>query len=222
MRPYPTSDSQRSKVYNAEEGCPWNDRAKRRLSQDETRDLAAKAQRWLYDNDFTIGDRPPTLEFRNSHSGAATAYRGLNLIRFQSATPVAWVVLHEMAHLAYADRHPDFDGDRRSHGWVFCDVYLRLVSRFLGVGNAAALKKRFKDGKVQFRPKRTRTLTPEQRAAAAARLAAARSERGNTKAIEGVEFTWTARADGRREYRTGDGFTVRPARHGVRYQDLRV
>lgn len=67
-----------------------------------------------------------------------------------------WLILHELAHSAAPIV--------AQHDWMFCDTYLKLVSRFLGREAAAKLKAAFKKHRVRFRPKSKRTPTPERRA----------------------------------------------------------
>lgn len=77
------------------------------------------------------------------------------------------VVLHEIAH--------HLAGCHHSHDHVFANTMLTLVSYFVGADAGATLKASFKEHRVRIRPKATRTLTPEQKAAAIANLQAART-----------------------------------------------
>lgn len=49
-----------------------------------------------------------------------------------------------------------------AHGWQYAAIYLDLVHFCMGKEAADALKAAFKDHKVRFRPKRQRTVTPQQ------------------------------------------------------------
>lgn len=81
------------------------------------------------------------------------------------------VLCHELAHILQPS-------GSTAHGWEFCDVYLRLVRHFLGKESHDKLKAEFKAGGVRFtKPRAKRQLTPQQREAATARLAAARAAR---------------------------------------------
>lgn len=82
-----------------------------------------------------------------------------------------WVVCHELAHhatgLVYGDDAIP------AHGREFARVYVDLVSHVMGKAAGDALKASFRASKVKYTKKRS--LTPEQKQAAAERLAAARS-----------------------------------------------
>ena len=81
------------------------------------------------------------------------------------------IVLHELAHILQPS-------GSAGHGWQFCSIYLRLVRHFIGNEAHDRLKAEFKACKVRStKPRAKRTLTPEQREAATARLAAARAAR---------------------------------------------
>lgn len=85
------------------------------------------------------------------------------------------MLLHEMAHLVTG--LPNGDRDRThtwQHGHQFCAAYLVLVRHELGVAAHDALRVSMKAHRVRYTPPRSRPMTDEQRAAAAARLAANR------------------------------------------------
>ncbi len=87
------------------------------------------------------------------------------------------VILHEIAH--------HYAGLSHSHDWAFCATFLDLVRHFMGKEAHDALKAQFKAHRVRFTPPRPkRTLTPEQREAASARLALAREARAAKRAQE--------------------------------------
>lgn len=79
------------------------------------------------------------------------------------------VILHEIAH------HVGGLGSR--HNWQFADAFLALVREMMGVEAHNDLKAEFRQRKVRFRKPVKRTLTPEQRQAAAERLVRAREVR---------------------------------------------
>lgn len=85
------------------------------------------------------------------------------------------IILHEMAHLLVGLHH--------QHDHEFAAGMLTLVRFFMGAEEGDKLKASYRDHKVRFRPKRTRTITPEQRQAAIDRLAMARA----TKAAKAQE-----------------------------------
>ncbi len=86
-----------------------------------------------------------------------------------------WTLLHELAH--------EILPRGIYHHWPFAYAYLKLVSRFMGRDKAKALKLAFKRNGVRFRPKGTRNISPEQRAAAAERL-----RKGREAAQIGIDF----------------------------------
>lgn len=88
-----------------------------------------------------------------------------------------YYLLHELAHV-FTDAQfyhrrwvlKEYVEPRASHGWQFARIYLRLISRFMGVAAHDLLKASFKKHHVRFRPKRTRIMTEEQKSALRARL----------------------------------------------------
>ena len=90
-----------------------------------------------------------------------------NEIRMPKKMRHEWVVLHELAHVISRRRMQTIAG----HGWEFCATYLQLVLYIMGRDRHDALKREFKAHKVRFSaPRKTRSLTPEQKAALAERL----------------------------------------------------
>ncbi len=103
-----------------------------------------------------------------SNAGGCADYITLPLWARQTRT-----ILHELAHLI-ADRKYA----RRNiagHGWQFCAIYLDLVRFVMGLEAGDALKASFKTHKVRYREPTKRNMTPEQRQAAADRMAMARA-----------------------------------------------
>lgn len=166
-------DSQRKRLYDAENGSDWSDKARQNLTHAEATALAAQASKWLQGKRFEIWDNPTIIMTRGKGS---QAFRNAGKIHFGSGRPTRWILLHEIAHLVSFSWHPGWDGepDRRSHGAQFADVYLMLVGRFCSVTDRENLKTAFKEGNVRFRPKRKREMTDEQRAVLRDRLAASR------------------------------------------------
>lgn len=78
------------------------------------------------------------------------------------------IVLHELAHTICIRVH----GPRvAAHGWQYCAIYLKITLYARGREAHNALKARFKANRVRYTaPRKGRKLTPEQRAAAIARL----------------------------------------------------
>lgn len=92
------------------------------------------------------------------------------------------VILHELAHEILQGSHTR--GESVAHGWQFCSVYLKLVSRFMGRKEAAKLKASFKKHRVRFtEPQKRKPLTEAQRQVLRERLVAARAAKA-AKAAE--------------------------------------
>lgn len=78
------------------------------------------------------------------------------------------IVLHELAHTI----NIRMNGPRVSaHGWQYCAIYLKITLYMRGRQAHDELKAAFKTNRVRYTaPRKGRKLTPEQRAAAIARL----------------------------------------------------
>ena len=173
---YPKKDSQRQKLYNAERavftGSEWD----ADLTEDDVRYEIRRGLQWLskkYRGSLRSGFTTDTeVHFNFGYGGAKAVYGGgmfltaHGLVRHESHfsfTPSSkkrWIVLHELAHAVDPRLHPEYDGDRRGHGWCFADVYLALVQHYFGVAWAKKLRTEFRTGKVRYRPKRNRNATP--------------------------------------------------------------
>lgn len=84
----------------------------------------------------------------------------------------AWTdhnLCRQLAYIIHARR--DRLGKLAWHGREFCAIYLDVVRALMGVAAHDLLRARFRYTGVRFTPKRTRTLTPEQREAARSRMA---------------------------------------------------
>ena len=87
------------------------------------------------------------------------------------------IILHELAHAAH-DGLIDHDWTEAAHGWRFCDIYLSLVSRFMGRAAHDLLAGCFRLKNVRFhKPRAKRVLTPEQKQVLRDRLAAIRASK---------------------------------------------
>lgn len=170
-------DTQKSKVYAAEQAVEWSDKAGRLLDDRETERLTLAVAQYA---DKLLGHRPRkavNVEI-NPGRGGAMCWTGLNLIRFTRPSTKRWVICHEVAHFAaYRDVRRAFgwteeQGDNRPHGREFCALYLRLVSHWCGEADAKALRASMRSHGVRSSAKRV--MSPEQKAAAVARLAATR------------------------------------------------
>lgn len=174
-------DSQRGKVYDSER---WLHAAHPEMSWDEVEAYVAKVLGSAY-----VQRKYPTAKMRirfvKGRGGGMAMNNWFDRDNWQHHYgPVVslgvWgrrrsVILHELAH--------HFAGLSHQHDWRFCEVYLDLVRHFLGQAAHDRLKAEFKARRVRFRKPVKRTMTPEQREAAAARLAAARAAKDAAKAV---------------------------------------
>jgi putative metallohydrolase (TIGR04338 family) len=96
-------------------------------------------------------------------------------------------ILHEIAH--------HVAGLNNDHRWQFCATLLDLVREMMGAEAHGALLAQYKQRNVKYREPRTRTMTPEQKKAAAARLVAARAARSGTEGVWAIRNskTWYLR-----------------------------
>lgn len=160
MTDYPKKDSQKGKLYAAERaafnGTEWAEI----LTDDEVRHEVRRGVQWLrnkYGNQAVRGHGDIEVRFpANGYGGAYLRYGANPFFSFTPPSRLRWVILHELAHAVIPAYHPEFDGDRRGHGWCFADVYLALVQHYLGVEWAKKLRSEFKANKVRYRPKRKR------------------------------------------------------------------
>lgn len=150
----PTRDSQRGKLYAAERAAfsvsfyaivgdgslAAVEKVVRRIESSET---------WKKLLVERYGYARGRLDVSWAHSGA---WGTSGQVRFSRASRSLPIILHEMSHAARS-------GAR--HNWPFAEAYLRLVSRFIGVKEAAALKAAFKARGVRWTPKKT--FSPEVR-----------------------------------------------------------
>jgi putative metallohydrolase (TIGR04338 family) len=85
------------------------------------------------------------------------------------------IVLHELAHTIAARHYRPYE--IASHGWQFAAIFLDLVKSMMGSAAHDALRAAFKTHKVRYTEPRRRDLTPEQKDALRARLAAMRASK---------------------------------------------
>lgn len=176
------TDSQRQKVYDAENavfrGAPaadrpaWYVKANEELSEREAQRIADRLTAWLRSKGYRV--TTPRVEVTRRGTRASAFWRSGRL-RLQESWPHRWVLIHEMAHLVTG--LPDGDRDLAHdwhHGHQFCATYLVIVRHELGTEAHKALRLSMKDKRVKYTPPRSRPMTDEQRAEAAARLAAIR------------------------------------------------
>lgn len=171
------TDSQRAKLYRAEQSVNWpqilphGDRgavlayAKKVMASACFRRLLA---RWGGPESLAKSK----VSFGHGSRRSSTAYTDRIVFAPNAVklTCAAWHVLHEVAHIA--------SPGRVHHHWPFASAYLELVRRFLGKDAADMLKVEFRACNVRWKPRKKREMSPEQREAVKARMAAMRAARG--------------------------------------------
>lgn len=166
-------DSQRLRVYKAERRVHHLGKPLREV-EDIQRFIQKQLKRKAITSRYPDATRPIAIHHGGGRRNAC-AYGGWKIsIPLWARNEL--IVIHEVAHIV-TNRHY---GDKRSgvagHGWQFCAVFLDLVRFIMGKEAHDALKASFKEHKVRFTaPRKKKWLTPEQKAALAERLAAARA-----------------------------------------------
>lgn len=201
-------DSQRARVYKAEAVLAQFDTSNHRTTEQYERRLREiTGSQWMakhYPNCTTV-----SVTFVQQRHGAAAGSHGISTGTSGFALSER-IMLHELAHVI------DARNLRRSkaqwHDWRYCQIFLELVSRFMGTIPAAALKASFKANKVRYkRPAKRKALSPEHRAELAARLAAHRVTRPKLTLMERIDKAVAKR-----------GWLTMTSRHGwVRIHKLR-
>lgn len=204
-------DSQRSKVYAAESVIRRYGRTKMTFAECEKYLAKVQASAWFvrhYGDHFAI-----RLNDRGSRAHAATSWGAAKgNINLPSWARNEAVLLHEIAHNVTKSRYGE---QVPGHGWQWAGTYVELVGHFMGADVAKLLTDSFREHKVRWRQPKTRTMTDEQRAAAAARLAAYRESRQPT----GPRFVWTQTVKDERGWRTGRNYWLNSIEVYVRDAD---
>lgn len=178
-------DTQRSKLYKSERAALQSFSLPLPAVADVAQYLEKQSKRQPLQNRY--GAAVDVTNWKLRVADGRGCRRALAYGTYQIAIPLwarqDWVVLHEWAHIIHnrLSARGTLNGSRTSelrggaaHGWQYAAIYLDLVHFCMGKEAADALKAAFKDHKVRFRPKRTRTVTPEQIARLAAMRVAAR------------------------------------------------
>jgi len=154
-------DSQRSKVYGAEDALVRAYKDERLETTDEIYNWVAKlsSRKWFK-------KRFPMFNIERfvvkSGRGRRTAYGGHTHIAMPKWSRNKMIILHELAHCLNVTGH-----DSRyhvAHGRRYCRIYLSLVKHAMGTDRARELRQRFKQYKVKY--SLGRRLTSAQREAA--------------------------------------------------------
>jgi hypothetical protein len=154
-------DSQRSRVYAAENACSWAKYGQtipnNQLQAWAEQNILSKA--WFRKR---FGDRYPAIELGRgggkAYTGLFTAGRITLGVEFRNA----WGMCHEMAHIISHD----------SHGPAFARNYLFLVEKVIGKAEADELKAKFKEHRVKMIPASKMPLPTRQVSQMPARIKA--------------------------------------------------
>lgn len=177
-------DSQKGKMYAAERSLGWWEQPEDFL---RFKDLARFVRRLPNSKRFQkmFPEFKHYGEFKlieRHHGGGACA--DANELVFRPGSWRRWLVIHEFAHTVHKREmkrgarigevkdprfRNDISGYTQGHGWRYAQIYLKLILWFLGRAEHDRLKAAFKAGRVRY--KTPRKMSPEQRAAAAIRLA---------------------------------------------------
>lgn len=157
-------DAQRQRVYDAENkarrlltdaGFEWRNvateaRYRRRLDE-------IMASKWMADTYPEAARRPVDLIWGSKRLGACAGAGGIST----SVTDFALhelVLVHELAHTIEKRLTGVYDP---GHGRAYCQIYLKLVRRFIGQRAHDELKAQFKAHGVKYLPKRESTVKRE-------------------------------------------------------------
>lgn len=159
-------DSQRQKVYDAEkvirrQGRSFSSIEEMQTYCDRLTGSAWFSRRWSVTKIVVQRGREGTSAWANA------------MRRIINMPTWAWtedVVLHEISHILTERKY----GKVAAHGREFARTYLELVRHQMGKEHGDRLRDSFRQHKVKFTKPRA-PMTPEQREAAAERLAAARA-----------------------------------------------
>jgi putative metallohydrolase (TIGR04338 family) len=134
-------DSQRGRLYSAEQGVSWGD-ADRQLTLPESQRFVDQAlvDIW-WRNRSSIRSIEVKAGARNGRAWAG-GWEG-STIRTSPGSRKPWVLVHELAHHLTQDSTP--------HGAVYAANYVALVRRFIGEAQANDLRQQFRLGRVKCR-----------------------------------------------------------------------
>lgn len=176
------TDSIRSKVYASEHAAWTIHRGKTYTSQKQVaRRAKAVVERAYIKRHY--GSTHIRVEPRRANAKACcTHYGHIHVLQFpnartheeQSWSWTDWVICHEVSHALTANNHPSAP----AHGREFAIVMLDVVRNVMGRKAHDVLKAEYrKRGVPVTKPRKRRTVTPEQRAELTDRMAKARAAR---------------------------------------------
>jgi len=171
-------DSQRSKVYSAEEVLKAFEEPLPSV-QDIERFVACVWKSQRVKSAFSRATPRASEPRVKDGRGRRKACGSSSAISMPVWSRNNWIVLHELAHVICQREH----GMRvAAHGWEYCAIYLRLVLYVLGREAHDKLKASFKQHRVRFRARaKRRELSEVQREALRERLKHAREARARQK-----------------------------------------
>lgn len=131
-------DSQRSRLYSAEQQVAWGDAARHLTLPGSQRFVDQVLADIWWRNRSSIRSIEVKAGARNGR-----AWAGGTAIRTSPGSRKPWVLVHELAHHLTQDPTP--------HGAVYAANYLALVRRFIGEPQANDLRQQFRLGRVKCR-----------------------------------------------------------------------
>jgi len=155
-------DSQRKKLYRAEDVAfyePFIPGEARKSVFGRDGLSVAEAQSFIdgildsawFRDEFQVSDRRDPLVEVVAGRANSSARAGGGIYTGRISAPAwarrEWVLLHELAHIVTRTAWGPYVA---AHGWLFANVYLRLVGRFLGLDAEAALVAAFDAGRVKY------------------------------------------------------------------------
>lgn len=174
-------DSQRSKVYRAEGASKVKGKFLGTIPEIEAYLERVFSHEW-FRRHFPHARRFTVKDGRGRRAAGGSGYGFRAVITMPKWSRFETIILHELAH---GLTELEWGRGTAWHGWEFCETFLKLVYHYMGREAGDKLKASFKEHRVRFRkPRRGRKLTPEQREAAVARLAAAREAKAAKPRME--------------------------------------
>ena len=186
-------DTQRQRVYRAEGSCPWYFKGQRIESVPEIQTYVDKliSSSWYR---ASFPSAPMVVKVHDGRGGYKARAGDFDIFLPTRMRTIA-VILHELTHTIVSGMnrtllrkgivqlHP-------AHGWMFANTELALIRQVIGGKEAGELRTAFdvcgvRGSKLVIRKPTKREMTPEQKQAATARLAAWREKKRTDELFEG-------------------------------------
>jgi putative metallohydrolase (TIGR04338 family) len=185
-------DSRMRKAYWAENRAfGWHNDRYPMIGFDRTERFCRRvlSNRWVvkaYQLPATLGTR---IRIKARRGGTAEVW-GSEEMQFGTSACREWIALHELAHVIHSYENHVGNVFRRhagtepvteaAHGWRWAKVYLDLVRRFMGPGEAKKLRREFSARGVRHRtPRSDKGVSREMPAACMAALATKKGGQGH-------------------------------------------